>query len=996
MPKPSIAELLKASGFTSFTPEAITRAINALHGNVGANADERDWSAIMVAGNPLAAAETALTTMYQDRSYLLRNADQLVQNGYAYSQAEFTYRTLYARLGQSYSPAWSVGTVMEEYGRMSDRSVESRAQSDAFDLAPTPALTITSGADGFSLSLSIASMVKASDGTSLGRFNAGTTTLGDQSSVVSGTLTPTSDAGKPGAKSIQYFTIGTANADTVDTSGAGSQIDYIQTGGGGDTVTAGAGDDVVYLGAGDDVATGGDGDDEIRGGPGRDTLWGDAGRDTIFGNGDDDLIYGGDGDDTIQGGQGNDTVYGGAGNDQLEGGSTGDDVLYGEAGNDVLIGGAGVDTLNGDNGDDVFDYGLEADLVASNAFVDTIAGGADADEIRITAGTAVTITNTVSWARVAGVEKITAGASAGAISISAGDDVSAAGIATIDLSGDTDATGANVIDISADAADSIITAVKGSAGADTITGNSIAQTIEGGDGNDSIAGAGGADALYGGNGDDRFLYAQTGDLFSGTQAVDTIDGGAGTNTLVLATPTGGTQYGFDISASDSFFRITNVSRLEAGGAYSAQFNLTLSDDAYEAGIRVIDLSPDTETRFNANFVNVSAETGSSNGYTLIGHAGIDYITGGAGPDTINGGGDRDKMLGKGGNDVFVMSADTPGGERINGGSTSGNEVNSIRIDATADLTNLLATNSDGTADTLYALLTDGAINQVVLNGDSANVTFQGDFLTGQAINFAKVTSLDTSDVVINVSAGASRDFSALTFQSDFRGSGYYGLTSGTNSVTFNVVGGSASVTIVGTSIADIINGGGGADTLRGGPGVDQVLLGADAQADTVRADEGDGQMLIDGTIAHLDSDRIEQFKAANDKFAVSGAGTSVILNGAAATQTAGHAFQDVATGTFDLNGSVGGAYITGASAANLRTFSDVKAAIGTVANETIGEEAYFVVRDGSGGGNAGVYHFRSVTANDTVDVGEIELLGLVLTAAGADLTGLAAGNFVFA
>ena len=82
MPKPSIAELLKASGFTSFTPEVVTRAINALHGNVGANADERDWSAIMASGNPLAAAETALTTMYQDRSYLLRNADQLVQNGY--------------------------------------------------------------------------------------------------------------------------------------------------------------------------------------------------------------------------------------------------------------------------------------------------------------------------------------------------------------------------------------------------------------------------------------------------------------------------------------------------------------------------------------------------------------------------------------------------------------------------------------------------------------------------------------------------------------------------------------------------------------------------------------------------------------------------------------------------------------------------------------------------------------------------------------------------
>ena len=116
----------------------------------------------------------------------------------------------------------------------------------------------------------------------------------------------------------------------------------------------------------------------------------------------------------------------------------------------------------------------------------------------------------------------------------------------------------------------------------------------------------------------------------------------------------------------------------------------------------------------------------------------------------------------------------------------------------------------------------------------------------------------------------------------------------------------------------------------------------------------------------------------------------------AATQTAGTTFQNVAVGSFDLNGTVGGAYITLAAAGNLRAFSSVQSVIGALANESVGEEAYFVLRDGGGAGNAGVYHFRSVTANGVVDVGEIELLGLILAGAGSNLTGLGAGNFVFA
>lgn len=263
MPKPSIADLLQASGFKTFTAKEITRAISALDGNTGANADERDWDAIMASSNPLEAAEQALKVMYQDAGYLLRNAEQLVQNGYAYSQAELTYRQIYGRLGTSYSPAWSTGTVMEEYGKLSDSALAAEARSDALERLPVPVLTISNGTDGFTFGLSAAATLTASDGKSLGRFGAEATALSEQASLVSGALTPTSDAGRGGGKSSQYFSIGTANADIVDTSGVNGQIDYIQTGGGADSVASGAGDDVIYLGTGADTVTAGAGSDVI-------------------------------------------------------------------------------------------------------------------------------------------------------------------------------------------------------------------------------------------------------------------------------------------------------------------------------------------------------------------------------------------------------------------------------------------------------------------------------------------------------------------------------------------------------------------------------------------------------------------------------------------------------------------------------------------------------------------------------------------------------------
>ena len=105
MQKPSIAELLSAWGYATYTPELIQRAMSTLYGHVGANLDERNWAAIMQSANPLEAAEAGLKAMYQNSAYLVSNTQHLEQSGYVPAQAEITYRQLAERLGFTHQPS---------------------------------------------------------------------------------------------------------------------------------------------------------------------------------------------------------------------------------------------------------------------------------------------------------------------------------------------------------------------------------------------------------------------------------------------------------------------------------------------------------------------------------------------------------------------------------------------------------------------------------------------------------------------------------------------------------------------------------------------------------------------------------------------------------------------------------------------------------------------------------------------------------------------------
>ena len=92
---------------------ALTRANNAMYGDVGANLDARNWNAIMAAKDPIKAAEDALKAMYSDKAYLVTNASHVLAQGYLPEQADYTYKQMADRVGSKYDANWSKGTKFE-------------------------------------------------------------------------------------------------------------------------------------------------------------------------------------------------------------------------------------------------------------------------------------------------------------------------------------------------------------------------------------------------------------------------------------------------------------------------------------------------------------------------------------------------------------------------------------------------------------------------------------------------------------------------------------------------------------------------------------------------------------------------------------------------------------------------------------------------------------------------------------------------------------------
>ncbi|HIA01646.1 MAG TPA: calcium-binding protein, partial [Myxococcales bacterium] len=317
---------------------------------------------------------------------------------------------------------------------------------------------------------------------------------------------------------------------------------------------------------------------------------------------------------TLTGSAGIDTITGDSGVDTITGGA-GADVIDGGAGADVIDGGAGADVIDGGAGEDVFVYVATADLVASNALVDTLTGGsgtADAIAINNNGGATFTLASTdLIEARMSGIEKIVAsGATDQVISITVSDLVWEDGVTTIDLSADTNATGSNVIDVSNDNTGTNAWTLTGSAGIDTITGDSGADTITSGSG---------ADAITGGDGIDTIILASGANTISDlgvTGDADVVDLNGGT---VIATTTGAW---------------TATSATDNAGANAAAFTINVA---------------------SAGAVNLTSASTSAYGYTVV-STGTSAVTGSDDVDVLTNTSGDATMVGLAGADTFTATA----------------------------------------------------------------------------------------------------------------------------------------------------------------------------------------------------------------------------------------------------------------------------------------------------------------------------------------------------
>ena len=393
-------------------------------------------------------------------------------------------------------------------------------------------------------------------------------------------------------------------------------------------------------------------------------------------------------------------LLGGAGNDTLSGGAKGD-TLDGGAGNDVLTSGKGEDTVSGESGNDT---------IAMAGFLDAgdrIDGGADADTVTLAGDYSLGVV--FDGATMVNVETITLGAGFN-YSLTLDDATNVGGL-TVNGSGLT-STSTLLLDGSTESGSVLI--ATGGGGADTVFGGAGNDVLTGGNGNDVLHAGSGTDTLPAGAGNDTL------DLGANLDVTDKVDGGTGTDTLLL---------NGDYSAGVVFGAMTvtgvEIFSLAAGHDY----NLTLNN-ATNAGNLTVDGSALVSS--NSLTVDGSLETASS--LTALGGAGNDTLSGGAGNDILRAGDGNDVLLGGIGRDLLDGGA----GDDV---TTGGTGKDTFHFDLLSDAGTGLDTVTD---------FTKGASGDVLdvhdllsgLAGYNGTNAFSGGFLNFQASGGDTVVQVD--------------------------------------------------------------------------------------------------------------------------------------------------------------------------------------------------------------------------------------------------------------
>jgi Ca2+-binding RTX toxin-like protein len=739
---------------------------------------------------------------------------------------------------------------------------------------------------------------------------------------------------------------GTASAETVSVTAFGLTQQYSSAA----KIVASGGEKNDSIQLGDAVLA----PAQLAGGNGQDLLTGGSGNDSLTGGSDWDKLTGGKGNDTLQGDAGDDLLTGGAGADSLSGGDGADIASYQTATAGISLNlAAGVGT--GDAAGDAFQ---SIERFDGSNLGDTLVGNASRNILGGLAGSDSLLGGLGDDLLVGGAGADTLNGQEGADAVSYID--SGAGV-SVSLATGTGASGSAAGDVLQS-----IEGLEGSEYADSLTGDSLnnilsglggADSLNGNAGNDLLSGGAGGDTLNGGEGSDTASYLTsdagvsvnlatgkasgghaggdvllsvenvTGSLASdtligsagdntlnpGLGANDTVDGGVGSDLLVLDYSAGDTGSGVSNSSGSSFYRLTG------GGT-------TYLDYLSYSGIE----------RFSV--------TGTSKNDTLYGGAYSDSFSGGAGSDSLYGSDGSDSLSGGDGNDLVSVeySSSASNADSVDGGAGTdtlsadlSNQTAGISLDSSSPPPPLSFSNGARIAgfEVFQNIYTGSGADRLVQLGRMDN-----DFSTG-AGNDTINPGVGANDIV---DAGAGTDLLVLDFSAGDTGGGvtgggggfgsFYRMSGGWFTQTyldylnylgverFSVTGSSKNDSLSGGADSDTFSGGAGNDSLNGGDGSDSLNGGTGS--DSLNGGNGNDVYVADSA-----GDMIaEALSAGTDTVQTSvtltlGANLeNLALTGTAAINGTGNALNNSLTGNSannTLNGGAGADTLIGGNGSDI-------------------------------------------------------------------------------
>jgi len=595
--------------------------------------------------------------------------------------------------------------------------------------------------------------------------------------------------------------------------------------------------DTLLAGGGDDLAYGGDGDDLIGGGDGADRLFGELGDDSVLGGAGADEIDGGEGNDTLAGDDGNDTVQGGNGVDDVSGG-LGDDSLYGGAGNDAIDGGDGRDRISGGEGHDDMSGGTGADSIRGGSGDDTIRGGEGDDLLFGNVGDDIylyrfgdgsdTIFDTGPYAYQDTDSLVLEDINSTEVSYFQDGDHLWLAFSNGDVlkvhkqykpgnAGVEEAVFADNVTVDLKTV-ATLTAIRGTANADTLQGNANADLIFGWAGNDSIDGMDGNDTLRGGDGDDT-LSGGAGDDFlvpgDGADVIvfgdgadqafgfDIVEDGIAIGSTILDpnAPLSGfsiSQIGADTIIDDGAGNSLTLVGIDLAEWLAAQFSVVTVD-----GTSGSDVINDTFTDANGDVIDDS-------GQIIVGYSGNDRLYGGDGDDTTFGGDGTDKLYGSlggdhldggDGNDFVIYDTSTAGItiDMLNSANSTGEAAG----DTYESVEKLQGSSFDDIiflADGIYGYgldgndtIHDGGARESLIGGNGQDVFVfgAGDGQRDQINDFTR------GDDLIDLRAWGVSDFSQLTITTQ--------TTNDPNEVHVTITFGGESIRLFKFDAAEVAN-----------------------------------------------------------------------------------------------------------------------------------------------------------------------------------------------